>query len=191
MTVIEERTVGPGLGADSIRAGAIASMIAGVLVVVFMLVAYGFLGVIANIALAANVAMVIAVLSLLGATLTLPGIAGIVLTVGMAVDSNVLIYERVREERLAGQELHPVDGSGLFPRAGDDCRLQPDDLHRRRRAVLSRLRPGQGFCRHARHRHHHHRLHRLHADALDGGDLDQAAASQRKSRRALCAWCRT
>ena len=105
LTVIEERTVGPGLGADSIRAGAIASVIAGILVVVFMLVAYGFLGVIANIALAANVAMVIAVLSVLGATLTLPGIAGIVLTVGMAVDSNVLIYERVREERLQGKSF--------------------------------------------------------------------------------------
>ena len=105
LTVIEERTVGPGLGADSIRAGSIASIIAGILVVIFMLVAYGFLGVIANIALAANVAMVIAVLSLLGATLTLPGIAGIVLTVGMAVDSNVLIYERVREERMQGKSF--------------------------------------------------------------------------------------
>jgi SecD/SecF fusion protein len=105
LTVIEERTVGPGLGADSIRAGAIASIIAGILVVIFMLIAYGFLGVIANIALAANVAMVIAVLSVLGATLTLPGIAGIVLTVGMAVDSNVLIYERVREERLQGKSF--------------------------------------------------------------------------------------
>jgi SecD/SecF fusion protein len=105
LTVIEERTVGPGLGADSINAGVIASAIAGVLVVAFMLVAYGFLGVIANIALAANVAMVIAVLSVMGATLTLPGIAGIVLTVGMAVDSNVLIYERVREERRMGKSF--------------------------------------------------------------------------------------
>ncbi len=105
LTVIEERTVGPGLGADSIRNGVIASAIAAVLVVSFMLVAYGFLGVIANIALIANVAMVIAVLSVLGATLTLPGIAGIVLTVGMAVDSNVLIYERVREERRQGKSF--------------------------------------------------------------------------------------
>jgi SecD/SecF fusion protein len=105
LTVIEERTVGAGLGADSINAGVIASAIAGVLVVGFMLIAYGFLGVIANIALIANVAMVIAVLSLLGATLTLPGIAGIVLTVGMAVDSNVLIYERVREEKRMGKSF--------------------------------------------------------------------------------------
>lgn len=105
LTIIEERTVGPGLGADSIAAGEFASIVASILVVIFMLVAYGPLGVIANIALAANVAMIIAILSLLGATLTLPGIAGIVLTVGMAVDSNVLIYERVREERLLGKSL--------------------------------------------------------------------------------------
>ncbi|MFZ1681196.1 MAG: protein translocase subunit SecDF [Rhizobiaceae bacterium] len=105
LTVIEERTVGPGLGADSISAGKFASAIAGVLVIVFMLLAYGWLGVIANVALFANVAMIVAILSVLGATLTLPGIAGIVLTVGMAVDSNVLIFERVREERRLGKSL--------------------------------------------------------------------------------------
>lgn len=105
LNVIEERTVGPGLGQDSIDAGKTASIIGSALVVVFMLVAYGLLGVIANIALIANVAMIIALLSLLGATLTLPGIAGIVLTVGMAVDSNVLIYERIREERRAGRSV--------------------------------------------------------------------------------------
>ena len=116
LTVIEERTVGPGLGADSIEAGKIASLIAGALVVLFMLVAYGFLGLLANIALIANVAMIIAILSLLGATLTLPGIAGIVLTVGMAVDSNVLIYERVREERMQGRSFIQAMDQG-FARA--------------------------------------------------------------------------
>jgi SecD/SecF fusion protein len=113
LTVIEERTVGPGLGADSINAGKLASMIAGALVVGFMLFAYGYLGLLANIALMANVAMIVAVLTLLGATLTLPGIAGIVLTVGMAVDSNVLIYERVREERRAGRSLIQSMDSGF------------------------------------------------------------------------------
>jgi SecD/SecF fusion protein len=113
LTVIEERTVGPGLGADSITAGKIASLIAGALVIAFMLFAYGYLGLLANIALLANVAMIIAVLSLLGATLTLPGIAGIVLTVGMAVDSNVLIYERVREERRGGRSLIQSMDSGF------------------------------------------------------------------------------
>ena len=105
LTIIEERTVGPGLGADSISAGKIASVVGGVLVLVFMIVAYGLLGVLANIALIANISMIVALLSLLGATLTLPGIAGIVLTMGMAVDANVLIYERIREERRNGRNL--------------------------------------------------------------------------------------
>ena len=116
LTIVEERTVGPSLGADSIDAGKLASVIAGILVVGFMIVAYGTLGVIANIALAANVVLIIAILSVLGATLTMPGIAGIILTVGMAVDSNVIIYERVREERRLGRSLVQSLDSG-FSRA--------------------------------------------------------------------------
>jgi protein-export membrane protein SecD len=103
LTIIEERTVGPGLGADSIRAGAMAAAVGAVLVVLFMVVSYGFFGVIATVALAVNMLLLIGLLSILGATLTLPGIAGIVLTLGIAVDSNVLIYERVREEERAGR----------------------------------------------------------------------------------------
>jgi preprotein translocase subunit SecD len=98
LTPIEQRVVGPGLGQDSIIAGEHASEWGALLVVVFMLVTYGLFGLFANIAVAINVAMIIGVLSFLNATLTLPGIAGIVLTVGIAVDSNVLIYERIREE---------------------------------------------------------------------------------------------
>jgi len=98
LTIVEERTVGPGLGQDSIEKGKLASYVGSVLVVVFMLVTYGLFGIFANLAVAVNVAMIFGVLSLLNATLTLPGIAGIVLTVGIAVDSNVLIYERIREE---------------------------------------------------------------------------------------------
>ena len=105
LTVVEERTVGPGLGQDSIQAGKMSAIVGSILVVFFMAIAYGRLGWIANIALVANVAMIIAVLTLVGATLTLPGIAGIVLTIGMAVDSNVLIYERVREERRDGRSI--------------------------------------------------------------------------------------
>jgi SecD/SecF fusion protein len=116
LTIVEERTVGPSLGADSIAAGQFASLIAAALVFAFMFLAYGKLGIIANIALAANVAMIISVLSLLGATLTLPGIAGIVLTMGMAVDSNVIIFERVREERRLGRSLVQSLDSG-FQRA--------------------------------------------------------------------------
>lgn len=103
LTIIEERTVGPGLGQDSIEKGKLASYVGTGLVVVFMLWTYGIFGLVANIAVAVNVAMIFGVLSLLNATLTLPGIAGIVLTVGIAVDSNVLIYERIREEVRAGR----------------------------------------------------------------------------------------
>jgi len=98
LTPIEQRVVGPGLGQDSINAGEHASEWGALLVVVFMLVTYGLFGLFANIAVAINVAMIFGVLSFLNATLTLPGIAGVVLTVGIAVDSNVLIYERIREE---------------------------------------------------------------------------------------------
>lgn len=113
LTIIEERTVGPGLGQDSIHAGKVAGVIGSILVVAFMFVAYGFLGFLANIALAVHVAMIVAVLSLLGATLTLPGIAGIVLTIGMAVDSNVLIYERIREERRNGRSVIQAIDTGF------------------------------------------------------------------------------
>ena len=103
LTVIEQRTVGPGLGQDSIEKGELAAYVGSILVVVFMLLTYRLFGVFANIAVAINVAMIFGLLSLLNATLTLPGIAGIVLTVGIAVDSNVLIYERIREELRGGR----------------------------------------------------------------------------------------
>jgi preprotein translocase subunit SecD len=103
LTIIEERTVGPGLGQDSIERGKLASYVGSAMVIVFMLATYGLFGLFANIAVAINVAMIFGILSLLNATLTLPGIAGIVLTVGIAVDSNVLIYERIREEVRAGR----------------------------------------------------------------------------------------
>ena len=96
--IIEERTVGPSLGRDNIEKGFFSVMIGFVLVLIFMTVYYKGFGLIANVALTANLVIIIAVLSLLQATLTLPGIAGIVLTVGMAVDANVLIFERIKEE---------------------------------------------------------------------------------------------
>ncbi len=103
LNILEERTVGPGLGADSIEAGKIACILGAVLVMAFMIAAYGLFGVFANLALVVNVLLIIAVMSILQATLTLPGIAGIVLTMGMAVDANVLIYERIREEARGGR----------------------------------------------------------------------------------------
>ncbi len=95
---LEERTIGPELGQDSIDAGKIATIVAFVAVLTFMALSYGLFGIFANVALIINVGLIFGLLSLIGATLTLPGIAGIVLTVGMAVDANVLIFERIREE---------------------------------------------------------------------------------------------
>jgi protein-export membrane protein SecD len=98
LNFLEERTIGPELGADSIEAGKIACIVAGIAVLTFMVLSYGLFGVFANIALIVNVALIFGLLSLIGGTLTLPGIAGIVLTIGMAVDANVLVFERIREE---------------------------------------------------------------------------------------------
>ncbi len=105
LTVVEERTVGPGLGQDSIEAGKRAAYVGGALVIVYMLTTYGVFGIFADIALAVHILFIFASMSLLGATLTLPGIAGIVFTIGMAVDSNVLIYERIREEAHLGRTV--------------------------------------------------------------------------------------
>jgi preprotein translocase subunit SecD len=116
LTIIEERTVGPGLGQDSINAGEHAAYAGAALVILFMLVTYGLFGLFANVAVAINVAMIFGILSALNATLTLPGIAGIVLTVGIAVDSNVLIYERIREEVRAGRSAISAIDAG-FSRA--------------------------------------------------------------------------
>jgi preprotein translocase subunit SecD len=98
MVFLEERTIGPELGADSIAAGETAALVAFAAVLVFMVLSYGLFGVFASAALVLNVGLIFGVLSLIGATLTLPGIAGIVLTIGMAVDANVLVFERIREE---------------------------------------------------------------------------------------------
>ncbi|RHZ97811.1 protein translocase subunit SecD [Cereibacter sphaeroides] len=104
MTFLEERTIGPELGQDSIDAGRTAAIVGMVAVVAFMIASYGWFGVLANVALAINMLAIIALLSVVGATLTLPGIAGIVLTIGVAVDANVLIYERIREELRQGKQ---------------------------------------------------------------------------------------
>ena len=103
LKILEERTVGPDLGADSVRAGKIAGILAFAFVMVFMVLTYGLFGLAADIALLVNIALIVGALSVLQATLTLPGIAGIVLTIGMAVDANVLVFERVREEVRSGK----------------------------------------------------------------------------------------
>jgi preprotein translocase subunit SecD len=108
LNIIEERTVGPDLGSDSIRAGQIACIIAYALIAVLMVVAYGFFGIVANVTLFLNVVFTLSIMAAIGATLTLPGIAGIVLGLAMAVDANVLIYERMREETRNGRSPFPA-----------------------------------------------------------------------------------
>ncbi len=116
MKVLEQRTVGPDLGADSIASGEVACLIGLILVVVFMVLGYSTFGMIANVALLLNLVLLVGGMSVLQATLTLPGIAGIVLTIGMAVDANVLIYERIREEIRSGRTMLSAIEAG-FQRA--------------------------------------------------------------------------
>ncbi|EAR08844.1 protein translocase subunit SecD [Reinekea blandensis] len=112
MTFVEERTVGPSLGAENIAKGFTSVVIGFALVIVFMVVFYKVFGIFASVALSMNLVLVIAIMSLLGATLTLPGIAGIVLTVGMAVDANVLIFSRIKEELNAGKPIQTAIDAG-------------------------------------------------------------------------------
>ncbi len=113
LEVLEERTVGAGLGADSIRDGVIASIIGLIAVVLFMVAAYGLFGVFTVVAVFTNLFLMLGALSFMGATLTLPGIAGIILTIGMAVDANVLIFERMREEVKAGRSTRDAAEAGF------------------------------------------------------------------------------
>jgi protein-export membrane protein SecD len=108
LKVLEERTVGADLGADSIRAGAVACLVGYLLIALLMVVGYGLFGIIANLALVLNLIFTVSIMSLLGGTLTLPGIAGMVLGLAMAVDANVLIYERMREEQRLGRSPFPA-----------------------------------------------------------------------------------
>ncbi|MDT8443742.1 MAG: protein translocase subunit SecD [Desulfuromonadales bacterium] len=111
--ILENRTVGPSLGQDSINQGILSIMIGGLLVMVAMLIYYKLSGVVANVVLILNLVLIMAILSILGATLTLPGIAGIVLTIGMAVDANVLIFERIREELRLGRTARAALEAGF------------------------------------------------------------------------------
>ena len=110
LNIIEERTVGPDLGEDSIKAGSISLLIGFILVIIYMIFRYRFLGIIADLALITNLILLLGILTILEATLTLPGIAGIILTVGMAVDANVLIFERIKEEmKTEKSNIHAFD----------------------------------------------------------------------------------
>ncbi len=113
MTFLEERTIGPELGQDSIDAGRISSFIATAAVVAYMIASYGLFGVFASISVVVNVILILSIMGMMGATLTMPGIAGIILTVGTAVDANVIIYERIREELRAGKRVVKAISDGF------------------------------------------------------------------------------
>jgi preprotein translocase subunit SecD len=118
LEVVEERSIGPGLGSDSIKAGEVAAIIGLIGVAIFMIVNYGVIGVIAIIAVFANMLLLFGQLTILGATLTLPGIAGIVLTIGMAVDANIIIFERIKEELAAGRKIATAFKTGFSQATG-------------------------------------------------------------------------
>ena len=159
---VEERTVGPSLGAENIERGLRSVQLGMLLVLVFMVLYYGWFGLAANLALATNLLLLTACMSLLSATLTLPGIAGIVLTVGMAVDANVLIFSRIREEWRSGKEPQQAIRQRLPARAGHDHGRQHHHLDRRRDPVLHRHRPRARLCGHLVHRHHDVDVHLHH-----------------------------
>jgi len=116
VNIIEERTVGPTLGSDSIKAGVLSAIIGLIIVALFMIIYYGFSGLFADFALLINIGFILAVMTMLDGTLTMPGIAGMILTIGMAVDANVLIFERIREELGAGKTVRSAVDAG-FSRA--------------------------------------------------------------------------
>ena len=146
ITFVEERTVGPSLGAENIRLGVKSVQYGLALVVLFMVVYYRVFGVAAVIALSCNLILLVAFMSMIGATLTLPGIAGIVLTVGMAVDANVLIFSRIREEIRNGSVASDGDTCRFRARRGHHSGRQPDDIDCCSDSVCRGYRAGERLC---------------------------------------------
>ena len=175
LTVVEERSVGPELGADSIRAGAISLAVGFVLVIAFMATFYGLFGWFANVCLVVNLVLMLGIMSLLQATLTLPGMAGILLTLGMAVDANILINERIREEQRLGRPPLSALEHG-FTRAYNTI------FDSNATAFLAHVMlfifgsgPVRGLRRDDHRRHRHLAVHRLDADAPAGVALVRGA----------------
>ena len=146
---LEERTVGPSLGSDSIRAGVRAAVFGMLAVLIFMLVYYRAAGINADIALILNLIILLGFLGFFGAVLTLPGIAGVILTVGMGVDSNVLIFERIREELRNGKTPPSAVDQGFSSCLDHDCGYARYDDRLGDHFVYLRNRPGEGICGHA------------------------------------------
>ena len=178
LKVIEERTVGPSLGADSIAAGKTAALVGIVLVMTFILLSYGIFGLFSNIALLMNMILMLGALSLFQATLTLPGIAGIVLTIGMAVDANVLIFERIREEWKLGKSVMAAMEAGFKRAFATYTRLQFHHAHSRCFAVLFRFWHSKGLCCNPFHRYLDFHVFSHPAHPHDGSRMDKTASPQ-------------
>ena len=160
VTVIQNITIGPTLGEDSIRKGVQAAVLGGLMVIVFMVFYYRASGIVADIALFLNLIYLLGAFTALKATMTLPGIAGIILTIGMGVDTNVLIFERIREELRLGKTVRAAVDGGLLEGVGHDLRRPYHDAHHDLHPFHLRHRSHKGLCRHARHRHHYQPFYR-------------------------------
>ena len=162
-----ETQVGPTMGRDSVDKAKLSMYIGAAAVILFMLIYYRLSGLIAIVAMVLNMLYMLAILAGFEASLTLPGIAGLVLTVGMAVDANIIIYERIREELRLGKSRAHRGRRGLRARVLDGVRRARDQLRRRRRALLLRLGPDPRLRGHAAGRHHHQPVHLVLVVALD------------------------
>ena len=177
---LQEEKVGPTLGEDTIAKGVFAIWVSMLVVPIFMVVYYRFAGVVAVIALVVNMILLIGSMAFIQATFSLPGLAGLALTIGMAVDANVLVFERMREEKEARGQPGPADPQRLQPGLGDDLRLARHQLPRGPRALGRRHRGGQGLRPDDDHRHGLEPVHgRLHV-ARDLRVLLHARAGSRR-----------
>ena len=169
--VVEERTVGPELGADSIRAGALSLLTGFVLVIFFMGTFYGLFGWFANIALVVNLVLMLAILSLFTATLTLPGMAGLLLTLGMAVDANILINERIREETKNGRTPLRAMETGFKRAFGTILDSNVTAFLAHVMLFVFGSGPVKGFRAHHHDRHRHDAVYRYCAGSVDDGEM--------------------
>ena len=169
LDVVEERTIGPDLGSDAISMGLTTGLLGAALVLAFMLLAYGRWGLLASVTLSLNLMLIFAVLTVLGATLTLPGIAGLILTIGMAVDANILINERIREESRNGRSPQLALKLGFDRAYRTIVDANVTTLIAVGAVIFIRYRAGAGLCRHHRHRFAHLHVYRHCGNPLIAG----------------------
>lgn len=172
------KNVGARLGADALATGVKAGAIGLALVLIFMLVVYKVLGFAADLALIIYVGLELILLNAFNITLTLPGIAGIILSVGMAVDANVVIFERLKEELVQGKTLRVAIKNGFSPCAACYSGRQRNNTHCSSGAVLPWLRYGQRLCDHTDHGYHHFHVHSPGGNKTDRKRLDAGRMQQ-------------